>query len=142
MTLNSNFADTQSLPLSFRHLRIAIRNNLCGLHHVKAALARREADELAKRCFARNASATSHVFRTGYFVLKRSLPKASFQDLIVLQPKNGTKVGNNNHSSMFVPKMLPQFPAVMTDMLQKLFEKQHVFPCVQTRRQWQSAQWT
>ena len=123
----SNFADTQSLPLSFRHLRNAVKDHFCGPRHEKAALAKREADELTKGRFARNNSAASHVLRTGYFVLKRSLPRASFEDLIVLQSENGTRVGNMNHSSMFVPKMCLQFSAVMSDMLQKFIEQQ---PCV------------
>ncbi|XP_043241444.1 uncharacterized protein LOC122391500 [Amphibalanus amphitrite] len=125
--LGTSFADGQSLPSSFRHLRAAIRSHFCGLHHGKTVLAKKQTDELAKGRFARNASAASHVLRTGYFVLKRSLPRASFEDLVVLQAENGTRVGNTNHSSMFVPTMRLQFSTVMTSMLQRFIEQQ---PCV------------
>ena len=67
------------------------------------------------------------MLRTGYLILKKALPHAMFEDLVVLQHRNKVNVGDINHSSAFVASLRSQVSSVMSSKLADFIAKQ---PCV------------
>ena len=76
----------------------------------------------------RETDAVAHrVLRVGYYVLVNSLPRARFEELIVLLHASGVNVGDKNHSAMQMASFRDAFFDEMLAMIKKHVASQ---PCV------------
>ena len=84
---------------------------------------------LAEGRFNRNQCAAARCVRTGYYVLKKSLPFTAYEDLVVLQSekKNGLYMGDLNHSEKFMGTLRTQVHTVLHGALSRVIASQ---PCV------------
>ena len=117
----------EALPVSFKTLRLAVKRHFEGTLHRKKKSQKTESDALEKGRFAAENSVAGRVFRTGYHVLKKSLPHLAFEELVTLQHKNGADMGSINHSTGLMPQLRLHISDVMRDMLARHLSAQ---PCV------------
>lgn len=126
-SLGSSFSDKEPLPSSFRALRRSIRSHFTGAKHHTAASKKKLADEIETGKFGKRHIVATRMIRTGYTLLKRSLPYTLFEDLVVMQHSNGTKVGNINHSRSLMPVLRSEFCGLLREQLSSFIREQ---PCV------------
>lgn len=83
------------MPREFIHLRTSINKHQYTAIHTKSLTQSLNAAKL-------DTQIKKKVFRSGYFLLKNSLPYNLFPKLLHLQNVNGLQVGNKNHSPKFI----------------------------------------
>ena len=125
--MGESFGDNYVLPLPFKDMRRSVRAHFASQFHAKQVEKRKLLDAVAAGDFRARKTSSGNVLRTAYTVLKKSLPYATFEDLVVLQSNNGVKVGNINHSRMLIPPLRSEFCSLMRTRLMKFVQEQ---PCI------------
>lgn len=125
--LNNSPFGKEKLPSAFKSLRVAVKNHFQGAHHAKNKKKRAEKEAQTESQTAVSKMTAMRVLRTGYYVLKRSLPHAAFEELVALQHVNGARMGTINHSAGLMPKLRVEFCDVMRTMLSRHLVAQ---PCL------------
>ena len=128
-SLGSQFDHPDSLPQQFRNLRSRVRDHFESDAHKKEQEVHEKAAVLAEGRFNKNQCAAARCIRTGYYVLKKSLPFMAYEDLVVLQSeqKNGLFMGDLNHSEKFMATLRTQIHTVLKGTISRLIASQ---PCV------------
>ena len=126
-SLGSSFDPSIKMPKRFTSLRDSVAKHFRSDGHkaAKQALIEREKRNDART--AANNSAESHVLRTAYLVLKKSLSHLLFEDLIVLQHLNDAAMGNLNHSRMLMDRARAAFSEAILENIRDHVETR---PCV------------
>ena len=125
--INKTFSYSEHLPTSFRCLKDTIKRHFSSDRHLRAeeAAKRRQNHQLLRD--EESGGITMRVLRTAYYVISKSLPHTMFEELIVLQHKNGMNMGDLNHSKMFMAKARQVFSEEVRDKLKEHIDGQ---PCV------------
>ena len=121
------FSEKEALPSTFKSLRTVVKSHFTGQFHAKQVMKAKVMKELTAGHFAANTKVANRVMDAGYYVLKKSLAHATFEDLVVMQRRHGLNVGGLNNSVGFIPKLRIQLSSVMNVMLRNFFAGQ---PCV------------
>ena len=125
--IGSTFSTKDVLPSRFRTLKEAVTRHFTSNKHL-SALEKRAAEQGAE--IARKGEAGTigmRVWRTAFHVLRKSHSQSEFEELIVLQHRNGLDMGNINHSKKVMAKARDLFAEVMLSMLTKHISFQ---PCI------------
>ena len=126
-TLGLSFDPSVTMPKRFTSLRDSVAKHFRSAGHNEAKQAFVEKDERDRVRSEANNSAASHVLRTAYLVLKKSLSHLLFEQLIVLQHLNGAAMGNINHSRMMMDTARTAFCEATLSKVKDHIENQ---PCV------------
>ena len=128
-SLGSVFNNLDCLPQQFRNLRSRVRDHFSSDGHQKEEKSQENAAILARGRFNKNQCAAARCIRTGYYVLKNSLPFTSYEELVVLQSekKNGIYMGDLNHSEKYMATLRAQVHSVLRGALARMIATQ---PCV------------
>ena len=127
LRIGASFADDQVLPPPFKDMQRSVRAHFVSSFHAKQMEKRKLMKNVAAGEIRSRKTVSDNVLRTAYTVLKKSLPYATFEDLVVLQNSNGVKVGNINHSRMLVPSLRSEFCLLMRKRLMRFIQEQ---PCI------------
>ena len=125
--LGRSFGDKELMPTPFKSMRTSVKAHFAGAFHRKSAAKAENAKKLTAGRFAANTSIAHRVINTAYYVLKNSMARATFEDLVVLQHRNGLRVGDLNHSEGLIRTLRVEFALVMGTMVTRFVRKQ---PCV------------
>ena len=93
----SEFPAGETLPREFRNLKIHIKDHLVTQLHMERA----NNDLGSLKLTSRNKNVGMCIGRTAYDCFKSGFSARTFEDLILLQARNGVDIGDLNHSKMF-----------------------------------------
>ena len=116
-SLGSSFNSDEILPPMLKNLKVAVQSHFEGQKHKANAAKRDEAARIAQGRFDKDRCVAARAMRTGYFVLKRSLAHATYEDLVFMQVKNGLPMGDLNHSTAFMRTFRTQVHDVLREKL-------------------------
>ena len=126
-TIGSSFDSDVTMPKRFTSLRDSVAKHFRSETHKEAKKALLEREERERTRTGASNSAATHVLRTAYLVLKKSLSHILFEELIVLQHLNDAAMGNINHSRMVMDSARSAFAE---STLAKVKEHVNDQPCV------------
>lgn len=119
-----SFRKDEVLPATFKSLKQNVHIHFSSVTHKQAAAnASKDAVKIAGM-FAKNVSVSRRALRTGYHVLKKSLPRSAYEDLVVMQVRNGLNLGDLNHSGFFIPTLRDQVHTVMLERIARFINEQ------------------
>ena len=72
----------------------------------------------------KNTGVACRALRTGYYVLKRSVSRAAYEDLVVLQDRKGLNMEDLNHSGNFIATPRYQIHDVVLSGIPSYISKQ------------------
>ena len=121
------YSHSEHLPASFRSLKDTIKRHFSSDRHHRAEEAAKRRDEHMTRRNEESGSVAMHVLRTAYYVISKSLPHTTFEELVVLQHQNGVNMGDLNHSKMFMAKARQAFAQEVKEKMKDHIAEQ---PCV------------
>ena len=94
----TTFQPSERLPAAFSRLKMSVKAHLQGREHHKNKAAQVNAAKEAEARASIARTVNVRVGRTAYLVLKTSMPRERFEELIVLQHINGLDMGSTGHS--------------------------------------------
>ena len=94
----TSFEKNDRLPAAFCRLKATIKDHLKGREHARAKEDQRNAAEEAERYFATAKVVSMRLGRTAYVVLKTSMARERYEELVFLQHINGLDMGRIRHS--------------------------------------------
>ena len=116
-SLGTSFSNDEVLPSMLKNLKVAVQNHFEGQKHKSNAEKREEVVRLTQGRFAKNQCIAVRATRTGYYVLKKSLAHAAYEELIFMQVQNGLNMGDINHSTAFMRRLRTQVHDVLREKL-------------------------
>ena len=120
----TSFRKDEPLPVAFKSLKRNVSIHFgSATHKQAAATASKKAVNIAG-AFAKNVNVSRRALRTGYHVLKKSLPRAAYEDLVVMQVRNGLNLGDLNHSGSFITTLRDQVHTVMLGRITRFVNEQ------------------
>ena len=108
-----SFQEKYILP--FRSLKTSLREHMGSTTHRDHLKQKADQQLLGDRLLSRNQEVGLRVGRTAYHVFKDGLSLHQFEALLLLQQRNGTDMGEINHSKMFASRLWPHMAAAIKD---------------------------
>lgn len=102
-----SFSSKEKLPMEFVHLKAHLKDHLSSSLHIQNWKDVRALEEQNKTIEARNIQIGMRIGRICYSIYQEGQSKRYFEKEIVKAVKNGTDLGDLNHSKNFVEKFRP-----------------------------------
>ena len=126
-SVGTRFESAEFLPPAFSRLKTSVKEHLKGREHQREKAARLSAAQTAEMRAAAAGKVNIRLGRTAYFVLKTSMPRERYEELIVLQHINGLDMGRTGHSSTQIARFRAATHEVLVEQLREHIASQ---PCV------------
>ena len=110
-----SFREKDILPQPFRSLKTRLREHMGSTTHRDHLKQKADQQLRGDRLLSRNKEVGLRVGRTAYHVFKDGLSLHQFEALLLLQQRNGTDMGEINHSRMFASRLRPHMAAAIKD---------------------------
>ena len=126
-SVGTTFDKNDRLPQAFCRLKGSVKDHLKGQEHAKQKDALITAADEANKLLTANKAVRMRLGRTAYLVLKTSMPRERYEDMIAIQFINGLDMGKTRHSGSQIPGFRVAAHEVLVEELRGYVATQ---PCV------------